>query len=41
MDGASRHGEEIEAVSPVHDEKIRVQICHPVFIDREGVRIRA
>lgn len=41
QNGASRHGEEIEAVSPVHDEKIRVQVCHPIFIDREGERVRA
>ena len=41
MDGASRHGEEITAYSPVHNEKIRVEVCHPVFIDREGELVRA
>ncbi len=40
-DGASRHGEEIDAVSPVHDEKIRVQVCHPIFIDPQGELVRA
>ncbi len=41
MDGASRHGEEVTAYSPVHNEKIRVEVCHPVFIDREGELVRA
>ena len=34
-------GEEIDAVSPVHDEKIRVQVCHPIFIDPQGELVRA
>ena len=41
QDGASRHGEQIDAVSPLHDEKIRVEICHPIFIDPKGERVRA
>ncbi len=41
MDGASRHGEQVTAYSPVHNEKIRVEVCHPVFIDREGALVRA
>ena len=39
--GASRHGEKIDAVSPLHDEKIRVEICHPIFIDPKGELVRA
>jgi sarcosine oxidase subunit alpha len=41
QDGASRHGEQIDAVSPLHDEKIRVEICHPIFIDPKGELVRA
>ncbi len=40
-DGGSRHGEQIEAVFPLDDEKLRVEVCHPVFIDPEGERVRA
>ncbi|MEE8365885.1 MAG: sarcosine oxidase subunit alpha family protein [Gammaproteobacteria bacterium] len=40
-DGASRHGEHIDAVFPLYDEKRRVEVCHPVFIDPEGERVRA
>jgi heterotetrameric sarcosine oxidase alpha subunit len=39
--GASRHGEQIDAVSALHDEKIRVEICHPIFIDPKGELVRA
>ena len=41
QNGASRHGEQIHAVSPLHDEKIRVEICHPIFIDPKGELVRA
>jgi heterotetrameric sarcosine oxidase alpha subunit len=41
QDGASRHGQQIDAVSPLHDEKIRVEICHPIFIDPKGELVRA
>jgi sarcosine oxidase subunit alpha len=40
-DGASRHGEQIEAVFPLDDEMLRVEVCHPVFIDPEGELVRA
>ncbi len=39
--GASRHGETIEAVFPLDDEKLKVEVCHPVFIDPEGDLVRA
>jgi sarcosine oxidase subunit alpha len=39
--GAARHGEQIEAVFPLDDEKLKVEICHPVFIDPEGELVRA
>ncbi len=41
MDGASRHGEQIEAVYPLDDETLRVEVCHPVFIDPKGELVRA
>jgi hypothetical protein len=41
MDGASRHGEQLDAVFPLDDEKLRVEVCHPVFIDPEGELVRA
>ena len=40
-DGTARHGEQIDAVFPLDDEKIRVEICHPVFIDPKGELVRA
>ena len=40
-DGASRHGEQIEAVFPLDEETLKVEICHPVFIDPEGELVRA
>ena len=40
-DGASRHGEHIEAVFPLDDETMKVEICHPVFIDPKGELVRA
>jgi len=40
-DGATRHGEQIEAVFPLDDETLRVEVCHPVFIDPEGELVRA
>ena len=39
-DGASRHGEQIDAVFPLDDEKLRVEVCHPVFIDPKGELVR-
>jgi sarcosine oxidase subunit alpha len=40
-DGASRHGEQLEAVFPLDDETLNVEVCHPVFIDPEGELVRA
>ena len=40
-DGASRHGEQLEAVFPLDDEKLKVEVCHPVFIDPKGELVRA
>jgi sarcosine oxidase subunit alpha len=40
-DGASRHGEQIEAAFPLDDESLGVEVCHPVFIDPEGELVRA
>ena len=40
-DGAARHGEQIEAVFPLDDETLKVEVCHPVFIDPEGELVRA
>ncbi|MGK0398939.1 MAG: heterotetrameric sarcosine oxidase alpha subunit [Gammaproteobacteria bacterium] len=40
-DGASRHGQQIDAVFPLDNEKVRVEICHPVFIDPKGELVRA
>ena len=39
-DGASRHGDQIDAVFPLDDETLRVEVCHPVFIDPKGELVR-
>ena len=41
QDGASRHGEQIEAVFPLDDETLSVEVCHPIFIDPDGELVRA
>ncbi|MET0445529.1 MAG: glycine cleavage T C-terminal barrel domain-containing protein, partial [Pseudorhodoplanes sp.] len=38
--GASRHGETIRIHDPVRGGDIPVEVCHPVFLDPEGMRIR-
>lgn len=40
-DGSSRHGEKLEAVFPLDDERLNVEVCHPVFIDPAGELVRA
>ncbi len=40
-DGAARYGEQIDAVFPLDDETLRVEVCPPVFIDPEGELVRA
>jgi sarcosine oxidase subunit alpha len=37
--GAARIGERVRAHDPVRDGDIVVEICSPVFVDREGVRL--
>jgi len=39
--GRDRHGEKIFAHSPVTNQTVEVEICHPHFIDPEGDRVRA
>jgi sarcosine oxidase subunit alpha len=38
--GASRHGERIIVHDPVRGADVEVEVCHPVFVDLEGVRVR-
>ena len=38
--GRARHGEQLWAVSPLADAKVRVQIGSPCFIDPDGERLR-
>lgn len=37
--GPDRIGERIRAVDPVRNSEIHVEICSPVFLDREGIRL--
>jgi sarcosine oxidase subunit alpha len=38
--GPSRYGERVRAYDPVRRGDIEVEICSPVFVDPEGVRLR-
>jgi heterotetrameric sarcosine oxidase alpha subunit len=38
--GPSRYGERVRAYDPVRKGDIEVEICSPVFVDPEGVRLR-
>ena len=38
--GASRHGERVRAYDPVRNGDVEVEVCAPVFVDPEGVRLR-
>ncbi len=38
--GPRRHGEKVQALDPVRDGNTLVEVCDPVFIDQEGVRLR-
>ncbi len=40
-DGASRHGDQLEATFPLADETLKVEVCHPIFIDPAGELVRA
>jgi sarcosine oxidase subunit alpha len=38
--GPNRYGERVRAYDPVRKGDIEVEICSPVFVDPEGVRLR-
>ncbi|MEI9963329.1 MAG: glycine cleavage T C-terminal barrel domain-containing protein [Caulobacteraceae bacterium] len=38
--GPSRHGERVRAYDPVRQGDVEVEVCPPVFVDPEGVRLR-
>lgn len=38
--GLSRKGERLYAVHPLKNETVEVEVCHPVFVDPEGERLR-
>ena len=38
--GPTRHGERVRAYDPVRGDDIEVEICNPVFVDPEGIRLR-
>jgi heterotetrameric sarcosine oxidase alpha subunit len=38
--GPERFGERVRAVDPVRDGDVEVEICHPVFVDPAGERLR-
>ncbi|EIZ79206.1 sarcosine oxidase subunit alpha family protein [Novosphingobium sp. Rr 2-17] len=40
VNGAERHGETIVVHDPVRGADVEAQVCHPVFHDPEGVRVR-
>jgi sarcosine oxidase subunit alpha len=39
--GPARHGERIIVHDPVREGDIEAEICSPIFVDAEGVRVRA
>ena len=39
--GAARHGERIAVHDPVRGADVAAEVCNPVFVDPEGVRVRA
>jgi len=38
--GPERHGERIRVHDPVRGPDVEVEVCNPVFVDPEGVRLR-
>jgi glycine cleavage system aminomethyltransferase T len=38
--GPERHGERMIVHDPVRAADIEAEVCHPVFVDAEGTRIR-
>ncbi|GAA0313223.1 sarcosine oxidase subunit alpha [Sphingomonas oligophenolica] len=41
VDGPNRHGERITVHDPVRGADVQAEVCNPVFVDPEGVRVRA
>ncbi|WP_174284790.1 sarcosine oxidase subunit alpha family protein [Sphingomonas bacterium] len=41
VDGPNRHGEHVVVHDPVRGADVEAEVCHPVFVDPEGVRVRA
>ena len=41
VNGAQRHGERIVIHDPVRGGDIQAEVCNPIFVDPEGVRVRA
>ncbi|WP_315832574.1 sarcosine oxidase subunit alpha family protein [Bradyrhizobium prioriisuperbiae] len=39
--GATRHGERIVVHDPVRGPNLEVEVCHAIFVDPEGVRVRS
>ena len=39
-DGPGRHGERIAVHDPVRGADVEAEVCHPVFVDPESVRVR-
>ena len=39
--GRDRHGEQIRIHDPLRGGDVEVEVCNPVFVDPEGVRLRA
>ena len=38
--GLTRNGNTLTALYPLQDEAAKVEICHPVFFDPDGERLR-
>jgi sarcosine oxidase subunit alpha len=38
--GPNRHGEHIRVHDPVRGPDVEVEVCNPVFVDPEGLRVR-
>jgi glycine cleavage system aminomethyltransferase T len=39
-DGPNRFGERVCAYDPLRTEAVEVEVCNPIFVDPEGVRVR-
>jgi sarcosine oxidase subunit alpha len=40
VNGTARHGERVRAWDPVRGGDVLCEVCHPVFLDPEGARVR-